>query len=104
MVTIPVPEFEENGRGAVNLSKILLANLTAIQFQVSAGLNLAGMRDEYKTLAAKASPRDGVQAEILKVNGLTLFLGPLAQDAEVVGSTGGFEFDGNLGVPVIEPV
>jgi len=87
-----------------NILKILAPDVPAGQFQVTAGLHIAPMRDEAETDPPQASSGHGIQSMRFRGNPFPLGPGPLAQNPVIVRGTGGFQLQGVLLPLIVKPM
>jgi hypothetical protein len=104
LIAIHIAKILENLRGLPNLFKRFFSQISAVHFQIAAGLHLTDMGDEAEGDTSQTTPGHGIQSILLRGDLLPLFFGPLPENAIIVGSTGGLQLEGDMIPLLIKPV
>jgi len=104
LIAIGISKILENLRGGPDLLKSFFFYISAIHFEIAAGLNLTVMRDEAEGDTSQTSPSRGIQSFLLVKNLFPPFFSLLSENAVVVRGTGSLKLEGNLIPLLIKPV
>jgi hypothetical protein len=103
-IAVYISEILENLGGFPDLRKRFFSRISAVQFEVAAGLNLPDVRDEAERDPSQTTPRHGIQPMLLRSDLLALLLAPLPENTMIVRGTRGLELEGDSFPLLIKPV
>lgn len=104
LVTGLIAELPEILALAPDARKRRFAYIAAIEFQIAAGLHLAGMADKTETRAAQTAAGHGVHAEGFRRDAQAFRMRALAHDPVVMRRAGGLQMHAGALAEIIEPV
>jgi hypothetical protein len=93
LIAIGIPKVLENFGLFPNLPETFFHDISTIQFQIAAGLNLAKMGNETEGDASQTSTGHGIQPMFSQDHLLSFSFRLLSQNAIIVRGTGGLELE-----------